>query len=76
MENEIIDENFKTQKDFIEEITKIRKESGMSQRAASRNGHISQSTISRLEKGELDPGLKFLLKYLNSLNKTLKIIDI
>lgn len=59
---------------IISEMIKAREESGITQKQLEEMSGIKQPVISRMEKGTTDPQLSTVLKVLNSLGKTLKVV--
>ncbi|WP_337861214.1 CBS domain-containing protein [Ferroplasma sp.] len=63
----------------IEELRKMRKSLGISQKELARISGVSQSYIARLEKGEINPAydkVRKIFEYLNSSGNRAKDIDI
>ena len=60
---------------LINEIINIRKEKGLSQKQLSILSNVSQPIIARIEKHQVDPQVSTLIKLLEPLGKTIKIID-
>lgn len=50
------------------EITKIRKEKGLSQEKLAFGCHLDRTTIATIEEGKTNPSLKVLLKISRGLN--------
>lgn len=61
---------------LIGEIAKARKELGLTQKQIEEMSGVKQPIIARMEKGTTDPQLSTILKVLNSLGKTLQIVDL
>ncbi len=59
---------------IINEMIKAREENGITQKQLEAMSGIKQPVISRMEKGTTDPQLSTVLKILNSLGKTIKIV--
>lgn len=59
---------------IINEMINAREENGITQKQLETMSGIKQPVISRMEKGITDPQLSTVLKILNSLGKTLKIV--
>ena len=59
---------------IINEMINAREENGITQKQLEAMSGIKQPVISRLEKGNTDPQLSTVLKILNSLGKTLKVV--
>ena len=53
---------------LVAEIRKAREESGMSQRALSARSGLTQSHISKIERGTLEPGLSSLIDMMRALD--------
>lgn len=58
------------------ELVRIRRAKSVSQKALSQSSGVGYSTISKYESARIDTTITILLKMLNSLGKTLTIIDI
>lgn len=76
----MLDEEFKAEYDrlqpryeVISQIIKARKEQNMTQSELARRAGTQKSNISRLESGNYNPSLDFLIKVAHSLGKELKI---
>jgi DNA-binding XRE family transcriptional regulator len=76
----MLDEEFKTEYDklqpryeIISQIIKARKEQNMTQSELAKRVGTQKSNISRLESGNYNPSLDFLIKVTQSLGKELKI---
>lgn len=76
----MLDEEFKSEYDklqpryeVISQIIKARKELNMTQSELARRVGTQKSNISRLESGNYNPSLDFLIKVTHSLGKELKI---
>lgn len=61
---------------LIGEITKARKEQGLSQRELEALSGVRQPVIARMENGTTTPNLSTILKVLAPLGKTLAIVPI
>ena len=59
---------------IISEMIKAREEGGITQKQLEEMSGIKQPVISRMEKGTTDPQLSTVLKVLNSLGKTLRVV--
>ena len=59
---------------IINEMINAREENGITQKQLEVMSGIKQPVISRMEKGMTDPQLSTVLKILNSLGKTIKIV--
>lgn len=59
---------------IINEMINAREENGITQKQLEVMSGIKQPVISRMEKGTTDPQLSTVLKILNSLGKTIKIV--
>lgn len=81
IKNELmLDEEFKVEYDrlqpryeVISQIIKARKEQNMTQAELAKRVGTQKSNISRLESGNYNPSLDFLIKVTQSLGKELKI---
>lgn len=71
---EIIQSNIRIS--LIGEITQARKAQGLTQKQIEELSGVKQPIIARMEKGTTDPQLSTILKVLNSLGKTLQIVDL
>lgn len=71
---EILRSNFRVA--LIGELVSARKEKGVTQKILGEMSGIKQSNIARIEKGSANPTVDTVLRLLNSLGKTLKIVDI
>ena len=60
---------------IINEMIKAREENGITQKQLEAMSGVKQPVISRMEKGTTDPQLSTVLKILNSLGKTIKIVS-
>ena len=76
----MLDEEFKVEYDrlqpryeVISQIIKARKEQNMTQAELAKRVGTQKSNISRLESGNYNPSLDFLIKVTQSLGKELKI---
>ena len=76
----MLDEEFKTEYDrlqpryeIISQIISARKEQNMTQSELAKKVGTQKSNISRLESGNYNPSLDFLIKVAHSLGKELKI---
>lgn len=79
-ENMLKDEEFKAEYEklkpryeAIEQIIKARKEQNMTQSELAKRVGTQKSNISRLESGNYNPSLDFLVKIAESLGKSLSI---
>ena len=61
---------------LIGELTKARKDKGLSQRELEELSGVKQPVIARMENGSTTPNLSTVLKVLASLGKTLYIGDL
>lgn len=61
---------------LIGEVTKLRKEKGISQRQLGELSGVKQPVIARMENGKTVPNLNTVLRVLASLGKTLYIGDL
>lgn len=61
---------------LIGEIAKARKEQGLTQKQIEEMSGVKQPVLARMERGTTDPQLSTILKVLNSLGKTLQIVDL
>lgn len=61
---------------LIGELTKARKERGLTQRELEQLSGVKQPVIARMENGSTTPNLSTVLKLLASLGKTLYIGDL
>lgn len=59
---------------IINEMINARERDGITQKQLEAMSGIKQPVISRMEKGTTDPQLSTVLKILNSLGKTIKIV--
>ena len=59
---------------IINEIIKARENDGITQKQLEAMSGIGQPVISRIESGTNDPQLSSILRILNSLGKTLKVV--
>ncbi len=71
---EIIESNIRVS--LVGEIITTRKELGLTQKQIEELSGVKQPIIARMEKGTTDPQLSTILKVLNSLGKTLQIVDL
>ena len=60
---------------IINEMIKAREENGITQKQLEAMSGVKQPVISRMEKGTTDPQLSTVLKILNYLGKTIKIVS-
>lgn len=75
-ENQKLYEEYKAlepEYELIKQIIKIRSEQQLTQQQLAERTGTKQSNISRLEKGEYNPSLKFLKKLAHGLGKELYI---
>ena len=61
--------------EFISELIRNRKEMNISQKQLEVLSNVSQPIIARIENNQTDPQLSTLIKLLEPLGKTLKIVD-
>lgn len=61
---------------LIGELTKARKEQGLTQRELETLSGVKQPVIARIESGNVTPNLNTLLKVLAPLGKTLAVVPI
>lgn len=66
-------EALRPQYELISQIIKARNEQGITQAELARRAGTRQSNISRLESGNYNPSLEFLVKVAHSLGKELHI---
>jgi len=66
-------EKLKTRYEAIEQIVRARREQNMTQSELARRVGTQKSNISRLESGNYNPSLDFLVKVSKALGKTLCI---
>lgn len=66
-------ENLKPRYDIISQMIKIRNEEGISQEELAKRIGTKKSSISRMESGNYNPSLDFLIKIANGLGRTLNI---
>ena len=59
---------------LIAEIRKTREDSGVSQRALSARSGLTQSHISKIERGTLEPGLSSLIDMARALDLELVVV--
>lgn len=59
---------------IINEMINAREENGITQKQLEAMSGIKQPVISRMEKGVSDPRLSTVIRVLNSLGKTLKVV--
>ena len=78
--NEIFTDAEKAESDarvaLLSEIINIRKSKNISQKELEKLSGVKQPVIARLETGKTDPQLSTILKLLNSVGKTIKIVPI
>ena len=60
---------------LVNEMIKIRKELGISQRKLGEMAGVKQSVIARLETGKTSPTLSTMMKLLCAMGKTLYMVD-
>ena len=60
---------------IINEMIKAREENGITQKQLEAMSGVKQPVISSMETGTTDPQLSTVLKILNSLGKTIKIVS-
>ena len=60
---------------LVNEMIKIRKELGISQRKLGEMAGVKQSVIARLETGKTSPTLSTMMKLLCEMGKTLYMVD-
>ena len=61
--------------DFIEKLSKIRKEKGISQRELCKMINMKQPYLVKIEKREISPSLNTILKIMNALNLSLNVVE-
>ena len=61
--------------DFIEKLSKIRKEKGISQRELCKMINMKQPYLVKIEKREISPSLNTILKIINALNLSLNVVE-
>lgn len=61
--------------DFIEKLSKIRKEKGISQRELCKMINMKQPYLVKIEKKEISPSLNTILKIINALNLSLNVVE-
>lgn len=61
--------------DFIEKLSKIRKEKGISQRELCKIINMKQPYLVKIEKREISPSLNTILKIVSALNLNLDVIE-
>lgn len=61
---------------LLSEIINIRKSRNISQKELEKLSGVKQPVIARLETGKTDPQLSTILKLLNSVGKTIKIVPL
>ena len=61
--------------EFIEKLSKIRKEKGISQRELCKMINMKQPYLVKIEKREISPSLNTILKIINALNLNLDVIE-
>lgn len=66
-------ENLKPRYDVISQMIKIRNEQGITQEELARRIGTKKSNISRMESGNYNPSLDFLVKIANGLGRTLHV---
>lgn len=66
-------ENLKPRYEIISQMIKIRNEEGITQEELARRIGTKKSNISRMESGNYNPSLDFLVKIANGLGRTLNI---
>lgn len=66
-------ENLKPRYDIISQMIQIRNEEGITQEELARRIGTKKSNISRMESGNYNPSLDFLVKIANGLGCTLNI---
>lgn len=59
---------------LLSEIINIRKSRNISQKELEKLSGVKQPVIARLETGKTDPQLSTILKLLNSVGKTIKVV--
>ena len=60
--------------DIIAEITKVRKELGLTQEQVAQKAGVAQQVVSRLENREHSPNLRNLIKISKALDLKLRIV--
>ena len=66
-------ENLKPRYEVISQMIKIRNEQGITQEELARRIGTKKSNISRMESGNYNPSLDFLIKIANGLGRTLDV---
>lgn len=66
-------ENLKPRYEIISQIIEARKEQGITQEELARRCGTQKSHISRMESGNYNPSLDFLIKIANGLGKKIRI---
>ena len=61
---------------IVNEMIRAREEDGITQKQLEEMSGVKQPVISRMEKGAKDPQLSTVLRILNSLGKTLKVVPL
>ncbi len=61
---------------LLSEIINIRKSRNISQKELEKLSGVKQPVIARLETGKTDPQLSTILKLLNSVGKTIKVVPL
>ena len=61
--------------DFIEKLSKIRKEKGISQRDLCKMINMKQPYLVKIEKREISPSLNTILKIVSALNLNLDVVE-
>ena len=61
---------------IVNEMIRAREEDGITQKQLEEMSGVKQPVISRMEKGATDPQLSTVLRILNSLGKTLKVVPL
>jgi len=62
--------------EFVKEFVNLRKEKGLSQQQMADNAHVIRETISRIETLMTSPQVNTLIKILEPVGYTIKIVKI
>lgn len=60
--------------ELVDEVVRVRREQGLSQRGLASISGVKQSVIARMESGRTDPQLSTVMKLLFSMGKGLAVI--